>query len=205
MQHGGRTASSKPLTRHGATMRSLINQRPGTSEHSLLLGLLPFVLLLMRLSDRARRCALGREPARQAAAGARRASVTAVERYAFEPRRRAPASTCCGSTPRPACGASVIGVAHQRRARPGVRRGRSARCRWSAPAVAVLAALSMIPPLAILPILFIVFGLGELSKVMLIVIGIAPVHRARCAAARREMPRELLDQGADARRARPGS
>ena len=30
----------------------------------------------------------------------------------------------------------------------------------------------MVPPLAILPILFIVFGLGELSKVMLIVIGI---------------------------------
>ena len=34
---------------------------------------------------------------------------------------------------------------------------------------------SLIPPMAILPILFIVFGLGELSKVMLIIIGIAPV------------------------------
>ena len=34
--------------------------------------------------------------------------------------------------------------------------------------------ISMIPPMAILPILFIVFGLGELSKVVLIVIGIAP-------------------------------
>ena len=32
----------------------------------------------------------------------------------------------------------------------------------------------MIPPMAILPILFIVFGLGELSKVVLIVIGVAP-------------------------------
>lgn len=40
-----------------------------------------------------------------------------------------------------------------------------------APFVAVL---SLIPPLAILPILFIVFGLDELSKVALIVIGIAP-------------------------------
>ncbi|MCJ8142826.1 ABC transporter permease [Ancylobacter sp. A5.8] len=40
-----------------------------------------------------------------------------------------------------------------------------------APLVAVL---SMIPPMALLPILFIVFGLGELSKVVLIVIGIAP-------------------------------
>ncbi|GBD49751.1 ABC transporter permease [Methylopila sp. Yamaguchi] len=34
--------------------------------------------------------------------------------------------------------------------------------------------LSMIPPMAILPILFIVFGLGEVSKVVLIVIGVAP-------------------------------
>jgi NitT/TauT family transport system permease protein len=38
-----------------------------------------------------------------------------------------------------------------------------------------IAGLSMIPPMAILPILFIVFGLGELSKVVLIVFGIAPV------------------------------
>ncbi|MDS4069788.1 MAG: ABC transporter permease subunit [Candidatus Competibacter sp.] len=38
-----------------------------------------------------------------------------------------------------------------------------------------VAGLSMIPPMAILPILFIVFGLGEVSKVVLIVFGIAPV------------------------------
>ena len=37
-----------------------------------------------------------------------------------------------------------------------------------------VAVVSMIPPLAILPILFIAFGLGELSKVMLIVLGITP-------------------------------
>ena len=39
---------------------------------------------------------------------------------------------------------------------------------------AFVAVLSMVPPLAILPILFIVFGLGEVSKVALIVIGIGP-------------------------------
>ena len=38
-----------------------------------------------------------------------------------------------------------------------------------------VAALSLIPPLAILPILFIVAGLGELAKVLLIVIGVAPI------------------------------
>ncbi|MGA0531676.1 ABC transporter permease [Hansschlegelia sp. KR7-227] len=38
----------------------------------------------------------------------------------------------------------------------------------------VLAALSLIPPLAVLPILFIAFGLGETSKIVLIVFGVAP-------------------------------
>ena len=38
----------------------------------------------------------------------------------------------------------------------------------------IVAVISMIPPMAVLPILFIVFGLGELSKVMLIIIGVAP-------------------------------
>ena len=37
-----------------------------------------------------------------------------------------------------------------------------------------VAVLSMVPPLAILPILFIIFGLGETSKIMLIFIGITP-------------------------------
>ncbi|GLK68082.1 ABC transporter permease [Hansschlegelia plantiphila] len=39
----------------------------------------------------------------------------------------------------------------------------------------MIATLSLIPPLAVLPILFIAFGLGETSKVILIVFGIAPV------------------------------
>ncbi len=37
-----------------------------------------------------------------------------------------------------------------------------------------VAAVSMVPPLALLPILFIVFGLGEVAKVVLITIGITP-------------------------------
>ena len=58
----------------------------------------------------------------------------------------------------------------------------------------------MIPPLAILPILFIVFGLGELSKIMLIVIGIAPflIRDLRQRVARD--PARAAHQGADARR-----
>ena len=57
------------------------------------------------------------------------------------------------------------------------------------PAVAVI---SMIPPLAILPVLFIVLGLEELSKVMLIVIGIAPVMARDLEQRAREIPLEWL-------------
>lgn len=38
----------------------------------------------------------------------------------------------------------------------------------------LVAAISVIPPIAVLPVLFILFGLGETSKIVLIVIGITP-------------------------------
>jgi len=53
-------------------------------------------------------------------------------------------------------------------------------------------AISLIPPMAILPILFIVFGLGELSKVVLIVIGIAPFIIRDMQARVLEIPNEQL-------------
>lgn len=56
----------------------------------------------------------------------------------------------------------------------------------------LVAVLSMIPPMAVLPILFIVFGLGELSKVVLIVVGIAPFLVRDLQARVEEMPGELL-------------
>ncbi|MET0542688.1 MAG: ABC transporter permease [Variovorax sp.] len=51
--------------------------------------------------------------------------------------------------------------------------------------------ISMIPPLAVLPILFIVFGLDELSKVVLIVIGITPVMVRDLQQRANEIPREV--------------
>ena len=51
--------------------------------------------------------------------------------------------------------------------------------------------ISMVPPLAVLPILFIVFGLDELSKVVLIVVGITPVIIRDLHARAREIPVEL--------------
>ena len=50
----------------------------------------------------------------------------------------------------------------------------------------------VIPPLAVLPILFIVFGLGELSKVVLIVVGITPFLIRDLAFQADQLPREQI-------------
>jgi NitT/TauT family transport system permease protein len=54
------------------------------------------------------------------------------------------------------------------------------------------AAVSMVPPLALLPILFIVMGLGETSKITLIVIGVAPIMVRDLALKVMELPREQI-------------
>ncbi|WP_315722514.1 MULTISPECIES: ABC transporter permease [unclassified Bradyrhizobium] len=56
----------------------------------------------------------------------------------------------------------------------------------------LVAVLSMIPPMAVLPVLFIVFGLGELSKVVLIVIGVTPTLVRDLSLEVQNMPREQL-------------
>ena len=55
-----------------------------------------------------------------------------------------------------------------------------------------VAVLSMIPPLAVLPILFIIFGLGEVSKVALIAIGVTPFLIRDLAARTAELPTEQI-------------
>ena len=55
-----------------------------------------------------------------------------------------------------------------------------------------VAALSLIPPLAVLPILFIVVGLGELAKVTLIIIGVAPITVRDLAMRTAELPAEQI-------------
>ncbi len=55
-----------------------------------------------------------------------------------------------------------------------------------------VAALSLIPPLAILPVLFIAVGLGELAKVTLIIIGVAPLIVRDLAMRTAELPSEQI-------------
>ncbi|WP_193173355.1 ABC transporter permease [Nisaea nitritireducens] len=57
---------------------------------------------------------------------------------------------------------------------------------------AFIATFSLIPPITVLPILFIAVGLGEASKIALIIIGTAPVMTRAIALAVSELPVELL-------------
>lgn len=56
----------------------------------------------------------------------------------------------------------------------------------------LLTVVSLVPPLALLPILFIVFGLGEVSKVALIMIGITPIIARDMLRSTREIPQEQI-------------
>jgi NitT/TauT family transport system permease protein len=51
---------------------------------------------------------------------------------------------------------------------------------------------SLVPPLALLPILFIIFGLGEVSKIALIAIGITPFIARDIERRTREIPHEQI-------------
>lgn len=55
-----------------------------------------------------------------------------------------------------------------------------------------ISTLSLIPPITVLPILFIIFGLGEVSKITLITVGTAPVMIRTIAQAVADLPRELI-------------
>ncbi len=57
---------------------------------------------------------------------------------------------------------------------------------------ALVTAIAVIPPIALLPILFIVFGLGETAKVALIVIGVAPFMIRDVAGHIGALPREQV-------------
>ncbi len=61
-----------------------------------------------------------------------------------------------------------------------------------APFSPLLTIISLVPPMALLPVLFIVFGLGELSKVALIVIGVAPFIARDIQRCTQEIPQEQL-------------
>ena len=151
-------------------MKRLINQRPGTLGKCLL-GLLPFVVIgIVYFYFSSERLAINPNdklmPSMQS-------FIDAVSYLAFEPNKRTGDyvlwADTAASLQRLGLGVGIsaltgliigilVGII------PLVRAG-------IAPVITII---SLVPPLAILPILFIIFGLGELSKVMLIVLGITP-------------------------------
>jgi NitT/TauT family transport system permease protein len=168
--------------------RRLINRRLGRLG-LVTLGLTPFVLLLALYAggSAARRA----ENADDKLLPSGAALADAVRRMAVEPDARTGAvllwADTAASLRRLGVGllvatalGLVVGVATG--LIPYVRAGLS-------PLVAVA---SMVPPMALLPILFIVFGLGELSKVVLIVVGIAPFLMRDLALRIEELPSEQL-------------
>lgn len=151
-------------------MKRLINQQPGRVGQWVM-GVLPF-LLVLAIYVGASNARLAENPDDKllpsfASFGA------AIERLAFEPSVRTGEylfwQDTLSSLQRLGIGVSVsaafalvFGVVAG--AIPWVRANLSP----------LMTAISLVPPMAILPVLFIVFGLGELSKVMLIIIGIGP-------------------------------
>jgi NitT/TauT family transport system permease protein len=119
------------------------------------------------------------------------AMAEAVQRAAFEPDRRSGQTQFWADTRASLKRLGVgLGVSAVLALAGGLVLGLLPAVRSTfAPSVALLA---MVPPMAILPILFIVLGLGELSKIMLIVIGVTPCMVRDLALKVAALPREQL-------------
>jgi NitT/TauT family transport system permease protein len=169
-------------------MRRLINQQPGRVS-TLALGVLPFILILVAYlvaSD----IRLDANPGDKLLPSFASFGES-IRELAFEESQRTGKITAWGDTvaslQRLGMGlgiSALIGLVF------GVATGVIPFVRTTlAP---FIAALSMIPPLAILPVLFIVFGLGEVAKVVLIVFGVAPFIMRDIALRAGELPREQI-------------
>ncbi len=169
-------------------MKRLLNIRPDRLS-GILLGALPFVLMLILylvISDA--RLAVNPNDKLMPAPGS---FVDAMRELAFAPSKRSGEylfwNDTLASLKRLFTGVSVSALAGLAF---GLLTGAIPLLR--AGLAPFITTLSLIPPMAVLPILFIVFGLDELSKVMLIVIGITPVIIRDLQARALELPREQL-------------
>ena len=165
-----------------------INRVPGPGLR-FVLGLLPFVLLVV-VYVAASNARLAENPGDKLLP-APASMAGAMERMALEPDRRNGSyplwADTASSLRRLGLGvgiAAVIGLA------VGLVTG-------GLPLVAaglspLLTTLSLVPTLALLPVLFIVFGLGEVSKVALIAIGITPFVARDVQRRTEEIPHEQI-------------
>ncbi|MEO1536156.1 MAG: ABC transporter permease [Pseudomonadota bacterium] len=166
----------------------LINRQPGVALRTALM-VLPFLLVFIAYSI-ASEIRLAANPSDKLLPAPSTIAATA-ERLFTEPDRRSEKillwHDTAASLMRLALG---VGIASALATVIGVLIGLLPHVR--ATLAGFVAVLSMIPPLAVLPILFIVFGLGELSKVVLIVVGILPFLIRDLSARVLEIPREMV-------------
>lgn len=151
-------------------MKKLINRSPSTVA-KWCLGLAPFLLLLMLYWGASNARLAENENDKLLPSFSSFAS--AIDRMAFTEDRRTGDYLLWADTVASLKRLSIgIGISALLALVIGVANGAIPLSR--APLSPLITAISLVPPMAILPILFIVFGLGELAKIMLIVIGIAP-------------------------------
>jgi len=162
------TAASQGQERRA--IRRLMNIAP-SGIGRLMLALLPFVLIVMiYVAASAERRAVNPDDKLLPPVGE---MADAIRRVAFLPDRRSGEivlwTDTAASLQRLALGLAIATLA-------GLAFGLAIGVLplVSATLAPLVAVISMVPPMAMLPVLFIVFGLGELSKVVLIVIGVAP-------------------------------
>src|SRR5277367_4424457 len=169
-------------------MRRLINQRPGRGG-AVMLSLLPFIALICAylFYSHAR---LQENPGDRLLP-APATIATSIHRYAFEEDERSGDYLWWTDT-----GASLTRLltALAISALIGLTLGLAIGVLpyLRAPIAPFVAAISLVPPLAILPILFIVAGLGEFAKITLIIIGVAPVIVRDLAMRTGEIPDEQI-------------
>jgi NitT/TauT family transport system permease protein len=169
-------------------MRRLINRRPGRGG-TLMLSMLPFVLMVCAYLTYSH-ARLADNPGDKLLPAPSTIAAT-IHRFAFEEDERSGDYLWWTDT-----GASLerllLGLAISAMAGLflGVAIGVLPYLR--ATVAPFVTAVSLIPPLAVLPILFIVVGLGELAKVTLIIIGVAPVLVRDLALRTAELPNEQI-------------
>ncbi|MDZ7924445.1 MAG: ABC transporter permease [Marinagarivorans sp.] len=169
-------------------MQRLINYTP-KRRNGLMLGLLPFALLLM-LYLFGSELRLAENPDDKLLPAFSQMGES-MYRLAFEPSKRSGDypfwSDTLSSLYRLGMGVFIaaslgLAIGLLTGALPLVRAGFSP----------LLTVISLVPPLALLPILFIVFGLGEISKIALIAIGITPFIARDIERRTREIPHEQI-------------
>jgi len=169
-------------------MKRLINRRPRRAS-AVVLALVPFILLVLvyLMASQAR---LAENP-NDKLLPSMASFADAIHRVAAEPSRRTGEYILWGDT---AASLQRLGIGVGLAAAIALAFGLTlglfpyARANLSP----LVKAFSLIPPLSVLPILFIVFGLGETAKVALILFGITPFIIRDLQQRTEELPDEQL-------------